>query len=84
MKRLHGAWLLALLAASGCLTAHSENKGTSDLQSVLNFEYRNRVPVTAESTTPENAHQQALALAEELDRERNAEMLTPAGPAAKR
>jgi hypothetical protein len=84
MNRLHGAWLLLLLTSSGCLTALPDNKGDGKLASVLNFEYRNRTPVTADAITAENARDQAQALADELDRERNAEMLTPASPAPKR
>lgn len=78
MKCLNLGWLVLLAASSGCLTTMPDNKGNVDLASVLKYEMKNRVPVTAEATTAENAHAQAQALAEELDRERNAEMLTPA------
>ncbi len=82
MKLLHGGWLAVLLLAnSGCVTALPDNKGDGKLASVLDFEFRNRVVVTAEVVTPDNAHSQAQALEEELDRERNAEMLTPTATA---
>lgn len=78
MKWLNLGWLLLLTTSSGCLTGMPDNKGNVDLASVLKYEVKNRVPVTADATTAENAHAQAQALADELDRERNAEMLTPA------